>query len=95
MGITLKNVFKSSVHAKIIGFFHENPTSVDTPRGVAAWTGYSRNTTKKALEELAKISILNAHPVPSTTGYSYTHDKKIIKTVEKGLEKTKKQGGKK
>lgn len=87
MGITLKNVFKLDVHAKIIGFFHENPTSVDTPRGVAAWTGYSREAAKKALEELAKIGILNSHSVPSTTGYSYTHDEKIIKAVEKGLKK--------
>ena len=84
-------LFKSEVHMKIIRFFHENPASIDTPRGVAAWTGYRRNAVKKALNELAAKGVLVAHSVPSTTGFSYTQDRKMIKALDKKIKQLKRK----
>jgi len=89
MELRFGDLFKSEIHSKIVFFFHENPTSVDTPRGVATWTGYKKDVVKKALDALVKIGVLVAHPASSTTGYSYTHNKKIIKAVDRELKKSK------
>ena len=79
----LKKFFNSDLHRRIIIFFHENRTSIDTPRGIAAWTGYSREEAKSALSELKRAGILNSISTPSTSGYSYTQDPKIINQIEK------------
>ena len=89
--LNFENIFKAEIYINIISFFHENQGSIDTPRGVSAWTGCKRNTVEKALGDLAKIGILVAHPVSSTTGYSYTQDPKIIKTIDKRLKLLKKR----
>ena len=44
-----KKVFSSPIHLKIIKFFHENQSSIDTPRGVATWISEDRAKTKAAL----------------------------------------------
>ena len=79
--MNLKKFFDSDLHKRIILFFRDNPASVDTPRGVSTWIGYSREETKKALDELAKAGILNSIASSSTSGYSFTQDKKIIKSI--------------
>lgn len=93
MGCDIENMFKSEAHIRIVSFFHENPTSVDTPRGIATWTGYKKDIVKKVLDELVRAGVLVAHPVSSTTGYSYTHDEKIIKIVKKRLKELQGKGG--
>ena len=80
--MSLKKIFKSDIHKKIIIFFHQNPSSVDTPRGVATWVNYDRRKVNTALKDLAKHKILNAHESESITGYSYTSDKKIMKQID-------------
>jgi len=85
----LKKAFESDIHLKIAGFFHENQASIDTPRGVATWIGEERSKVKKALEDLVALKILIAHRSPSTTGYSYTSNAKLITTVGKLLKKAK------
>ncbi len=87
--MNLKRLLRDPIYFKIICFFHENPTSVDTPRGIAAWTGENRQTVKKALLELAKLKLLIAHKTTSTAGYSYTRDGKLIKTIGPLLKKLK------
>ena len=87
-----EKIFKSKVYVKIISFFYENQASIDTPRGVATWTGCNRDAVKKALEELAEMGVLIAHPASSTTGYSYTRDDKIIKAIDKKLKELKNRG---
>ena len=82
-------IFKSKIHVKIVSFFHENQASIDTPRGIATWTGYKKELVKKALDELTEMDILIAHRVSSTTGYSYTHNKKIIKAIDRRLKEMK------
>ncbi len=83
--MNLEKFFKSNIHKKIITFFHQNPSSIDTPRGVAAWINYDRTKVNKALKELSRQKILNTHKSATATGYSYTTDKKIIKEVKKHL----------
>jgi len=77
----LKKFFSSELHRKVILFFKENPSSIDTPRGVATWIGASREESKRVLDELQRASILDAIETPSTSGYSFTQDKKMIKQI--------------
>ena len=83
----INKAFNSDVHIKIIGFFHENQASIDTPRGVATWVGEDRPKVKSALEDLVAMKILVAHRATSTTGYSYTRDSKLISKIKKLLDK--------
>ena len=83
--MNLKKFFKSDIHKKIIIFFNQNPSSIDTPRGVATWINYDRGKVREALKELVKEKILNSHKSATATGYSYTTDKKIIDNIEKLL----------
>ncbi len=92
MELNLDIILKSGVYLKIIAFFHENQASIDTARGVATWTGYDKETVKKALSELSKKGILVAHRATSTIGYSYTQDKRITEKIEKKLKKLKTRG---
>ena len=81
--MSLKKYLKSDIHKKIVVFFHQNPSSVDTAKGVAGWINYEKAKVSKALRELAKENILNMHKASSTTGYSYTTNRKLIKEIEK------------
>jgi len=79
----------SPIHKKIVVFFHENQACIDTPRGISTWIREDRSKAKKALEDLVKLEILVAHRTPSTTGYSYTRNEKIISKIKKLLKKIK------
>lgn len=81
----INKIFQSEIHVKIIKFFHENQSSLDTPRGVATWVGEDRSKVKSALEDLVKAKILIANRSTSTTGYSYTRDVKLISRIDKLL----------
>ena len=87
----LSALLKDRIYLKIVDFFHENPASIDTPRGVAAWTGETRNDAKRALTKLAHLKILTAHKVSSTTAYSFTRDPKLIKKIKTVLKELKKE----
>ena len=80
-----KKILSSPIHLKIIKFFHENQSSIDTPRGVATWIGEDRAKVKLALEDLVKDKILIADRATSTTGYGYTRDTKLISKIAKIL----------
>lgn len=85
--MNLNEAFGKTVHRKIIQFFHENQASIDTPRGVATWIAEERAKVKDALEDLVKLKVLMPHRSPSTTGYSYTRETKLIKQIDKLLKK--------
>ena len=85
----LSELLKNKLYRDIIGFFHENQTSVDTPRGIATWIKEERAVVKDALDKLVTLGLLNAHEVSSTTGYSYTRNKKTMQTVEKQLKRNR------
>jgi len=80
---------RSSLHKEIISFFHNNPSSIDTPRGVSVWVHGDLVKVRQVLEELAQEGVLEADKVTSTTGYSYTRNPKIISQIEAILKKTR------
>ena len=81
----LREFLKSKIHKKIIAFFHENPASLDTPRGIAAWTNEAHSKVETALKDLCSSGILDSHESTSTTAYSYTRDEKVISRIDKLL----------
>lgn len=83
----IDKALKTEILCKIVRFFHENQASIDTPRGVATWIGEERAAVKDALEELVSLKILVAHRSPSTTGYGYTRDEKLIAKIAARLAK--------
>ena len=85
----LTKICASPLNLKIIGFFHENPATVDTPRNIAAWLNHDHQQVQKALDFLAENNILAVHGSGSTLAYSYTQANEIINQVEQIL-KTKK-----
>ena len=50
----IKNLFKSKIHARIMRFFHENPASIDTARGIATWINQDLGKVRTALNKLVK-----------------------------------------
>ena len=46
----IDDALKSSLHLKIVIFFHENQACIDTPRGISTWIREDRARVKKALE---------------------------------------------
>jgi hypothetical protein len=83
----LADVFKSPIHRKIVAFFHENQSALDTPRGISTWINEERSSVLEALEDLVKLKVLTADRASSTTGYSYTRDSKLIAKINKLLNK--------
>lgn len=90
MGIN--KVMSSTIGRKIIAFFHENPSSVDTVEGIAKWIGEDAVKVSKSLEELAKLNILVAHE-GITTGYGYTQDDCMLHRIGVLLRKRRKGNG--
>ncbi|MDD5495914.1 MAG: hypothetical protein PHP46_02285 [Candidatus Omnitrophica bacterium] len=85
--MNLEKMLKSKIHRKVVLFFHENQTSIDTPRGIATWIREDRLRVLRALEDLAKEEILVAHRATSTTGYSYTRNSRLIAKINRLLNK--------
>ena len=82
-----KACLKLPTHVKILRFFITNPSSIDTPRGIATWTSENIEEVRKALEELTRSNLLKAHRTPSTIAYSFTEDKALIAEVTAALRK--------
>lgn len=77
----ISKIFKSPLHYKIILFFHENPSSLDTARGISVWINHEIKEVEGVLEELAGSNILVAHRSEAVTGFAYTQDKDIVNQV--------------
>lgn len=78
-------VNRSDLHREIVAFFHENPASIDTARGISTWVRGEYESVAQALDELVAEGILVAHKASSTTGYSYTSNKRLITRIDKFL----------
>jgi hypothetical protein len=81
-----EKILKVKIYRKIIKFFHENQTSIDTARGVATWTNEDIKQVRVALKKLADQGLLIAHKASSTTAYSYTRNEKDIYKIRQLLE---------
>lgn len=81
----LERLLKKQIYRRTLRFFHENPASIDTAKGVATWTNQDVKEAKKALKKLADLGLLVAHRVSSTVGYSLTGNKRSVKKIERLL----------
>jgi len=83
--------FKNNrVLIKVVSFFYENPTCVDTADNIAGWVGEKKSLVKGALDFLVKHKVLNKDVTYATEGYSFTQDKELLLKIEdflKDLEK--------
>lgn len=82
---SLKKTCSDSLNLEIIAFFHENPSTVDSANGIAAWLNQNTKQLEKALDYLVSEEILVSHGNESTKAYSYTQDRKIVSELEKLL----------
>ena len=88
----LEKFLESRINRKIIKFFLENPSCIDTSRGIATWIDENTENTERALKQLAEANILVLHGTEATSAYGYTTDKKVTSQIRLSL---KKLGGKK
>lgn len=86
----LEKICKFSLNLKIVSFFHENPSMIDTARGISSWLNHDYRQVKRALDVLVSQDILIAHRTSSTTAYGYTQNKELIVQIGKFL---KNKGG--
>ncbi len=75
-------IFQSKLHYQIVSFFRENPSSLDTAKGIATWVNCDVKEVEEVLEELVKLNILIAHRSDAVTGFAYTQDKEIISQID-------------
>ena len=85
MFLKLKPYLRSKTHRKLMLFFVENEGSVDTPRGLSAWTNENTKKVTIALEELVAAGFLKAHRTSSTVGYSCALSGKDLKSLAAAL----------
>jgi len=83
--INLRRVIKSNIDYKILNFFHNSPSSIDTARGISTWINEKREDTRKSLDKLAKFKILLSLKNRFVVGYSYTQDVNIVKKINRFL----------
>ena len=85
----LDKYLKPRINRKIIKFFLENPSSIDTRRGIATWINEDADKTGDALKELAEAKVLVPHGSNATSAYGYTTDNHIMSMIKIGLKKFK------
>ena len=85
--MSLNKYLKPKINKKIINFFLENPSCIDTSRGIATWINENTAKTEKALKDLAKANILIPHGTGSTSAYGYTTNSRIVSSVNASLKK--------
>lgn len=86
----MNKYLQPKINQKIIKFFQENPSSIDTSRGIATWINENVNKTERALKKLAEARILVAHGSDAMSAYGYTTNRQMISKIETSLEKFKK-----
>lgn len=85
--MSLDKIFSCQARKKIVHFFHNNPMSIDTIRGIVTWTGLNKKQAAKALQELVKAGILIVHSTSSTIGYAYTNNKRLVNKIKRHFQK--------
>ena len=85
----LDKYIEPKINRKIIKFFLENPSSVDTARGIATWINEDADDTESALKELSRAKILIPHGNGVTAAYSYTTNASIVAKIKIGIGRVK------
>jgi flagellar basal body P-ring protein FlgI len=88
-GVNLDRALESKINRKIIKFFLENPSSIDTSRGIATWINENIDKTEKGLRELAKVKILVPHGTGAAIAYGYTTNTHLASRIKTSLKKYK------
>ncbi|MBN1872282.1 MAG: hypothetical protein JW800_06895 [Candidatus Omnitrophica bacterium] len=83
----LEKFLQSRINRKIIKFFLENPSSIDTSRGIAIWINENIESTERALKQLVQANILVPHGTDATSAYGYTTDKKLTSRIRLSFKK--------
>lgn len=78
----VEKILKDKLAKKILTFFYQNQTSIDSIGGVSAWVHSDRETVRSWIEKLVKLRVLEKDSTGSIEGYCYTRDKKVMKTIE-------------
>lgn len=90
----LEKYLDAEINRKIIRFFLENLSSIDTSRGIATWINENADDTERALCKLAGAKILILHKTaPLTSAYACTADERIISKIRLHLEQKYKTSG--
>lgn len=76
-----------AIHRKILQFFAENQSSIDTPRGVSVWVNEGLEIVRTALEDLVAMGYLRAHRTSSTVAYSCALDTRELAKVARRQKK--------
>ncbi|MDP8234490.1 MAG: hypothetical protein P9M06_06815 [Candidatus Saelkia tenebricola] len=71
---------------KIIRFFYENPTCIDTIDNIADWIEEEKEPIEKGLDFLVEHKIMNKDSTYAAAGYSFTQDKDQILKIADFLE---------
>ena len=82
-----KKYLRPKINRKIIKFFFENPSSIDTARGIATWINEDKDKAEKALKELVKSKIIVPHGSGPTSAYGCTTDAHILAQAKLGLKR--------
>jgi hypothetical protein len=93
--VKLDKYLNVKINRKIIQFFLENPSSIDTSRNIAIWTNENKGKTEKVLKEFVKAKILVLHGNSATPAYGYTTDTRIITKIKSSFKKRKTKKSKK
>lgn len=80
--LDISKICQSDLHFKIISFFYENQSSVDTVKGISIWVNHRPDEVSKVLEELVNLNILMAHRSEGVTGFAYTQNKEISNSID-------------
>jgi len=78
----LEKFLNTKLHRKVLAFFYEYPSCVETPQGIAHWTGSAVEKIEKIIKVLFRHKIIIKHKGFSTECFAFTHDQKLIKEVE-------------
>jgi len=76
---------KPKISRRIIKFFIDNPSSIDTPRGIATWINANVDETEKTLKKLTKAKILVSHGAGTTSAYGFTADANIVSAIKAAI----------
>ena len=87
--MNLSRHLRRGINRKIIKFFLENPSSIDTSRSIAIWINEDEEKTEKVLNDLVKAKVLVPYGDNATPAYGYTTDRYILTKIKSYLKKNK------
>lgn len=88
----LDRYFNSKICLKIMKFFIENPSSIDSPAGISTWINENVAETDSAIKCLVKAKVIVSHGSKTAPAYGLTDDSNIISRIKSRLKKIQGMG---